>query len=121
MLNPAPRAGFDENVPALGPPRLFDWTPIRLRLRSGCYSNSQEIVNWDDDFGTILPTPSSPILAGGHLILQRDGDSTNANLVALAPATGKTVWESPRPLAGACYSTPMVWRHDGIEELMVQG
>ena len=66
-------------------------------------------------------TASSPILAGGHLILQRDGDSTNANLVALAPATGKTVWESPRPLAGACYSTPMVWRHDGIEELMVQG
>ena len=66
-------------------------------------------------------TASSPILAGGQLILQRDGDSTNANLVALAPATGKTAWESPRPLAGACYSTPMVWRHDGIEELMVQG
>ena len=66
-------------------------------------------------------TASSPILAGGQLILQRDGDSTNANLVALTPATGKTVWESPRPLAGACYSTPMVWRHDGIEELMVQG
>lgn len=66
-------------------------------------------------------TATSPILAGGQLILQRDGDSTNAQLIALAPATGKTVWESPRPLAGACYSTPMVWRHDGVEELMVQG
>ncbi len=74
-----------------------------------------------DRLPSMYGTATSPILAGGHLILQRDGDSTNAQLVALAPATGKTVWESPRPLAGACYSTPMVWRHDGQEELMVQG
>ena len=60
-------------------------------------------------------TANSPILAGSHLILQHDGDSTNAQLIALAPATGKIVWESPRPLA------PMIWRHDNIEELIVQG
>jgi outer membrane protein assembly factor BamB len=66
-------------------------------------------------------TATSPILAGGQLILQHDGDSTNASLIALAPATGKTLWESRRPLAGASYSTPMVWRHDGVEELIVQG
>lgn len=66
-------------------------------------------------------TASSPILAGGQLVLQRDGDSTNAQLIAFASATGQTVWESPRPLAGASYSTPMVWKHDGVEELMVQG
>jgi outer membrane protein assembly factor BamB len=66
-------------------------------------------------------TATSPILAGGHLILQRDGDSADAQLIALDPATGQTAWESSRSLAGACYSTPMVWRHDGTEELMVQG
>jgi outer membrane protein assembly factor BamB len=66
-------------------------------------------------------TATSPILAGGQLILQRDGDSTNSQLVALAPATGRTLWESPRPLAGSCYSTPMVWSHDRVEELIVQG
>lgn len=66
-------------------------------------------------------TATSPILAGGQLILQRDGDSTNSQLIALAPATGRILWESPRPLAGACYSTPMVWRHDGVEELIIQG
>lgn len=79
---------------------------------------------WRHPFGRLpseYGTASSPILAGGNVILQRDGDSTNAQLIALAPTTGKTVWEAPRPLAGACYSTPMVWRHDGIEELMVQG
>ncbi|MCC7374581.1 MAG: PQQ-binding-like beta-propeller repeat protein [Verrucomicrobiales bacterium] len=66
-------------------------------------------------------TATSPILAGGQLILQRDGDSTNSQLVALAPTTGRTLWESPRPLAGSCYSTPMVWRHEGVEELIIQG
>lgn len=66
-------------------------------------------------------TATSPVLAGGNLILQHDGDSTNARLIAIAPATGKTVWSSPRTLAGASYATPMVWQHDGIEELIVQG
>jgi outer membrane protein assembly factor BamB len=66
-------------------------------------------------------TATSPILADGKLILQHDGDSTNASLIALASATGKIVWESPRPLAGSSYSTPMLWRHDGIDELIVQG
>ncbi len=66
-------------------------------------------------------TASSPILAGGQLILQRDGDSTNAQLVALEPSTGRVLWETSRPLARASYSTPMVWRHDGLEELIVQG
>jgi outer membrane protein assembly factor BamB len=66
-------------------------------------------------------TASSPILAGGNLILQHDGDSTAASLIAFSPATGEKVWESPRPRAGACYSTPMVWRREGVEELVVQG
>lgn len=66
-------------------------------------------------------TSTSPILAGGHLILQRDGNSADAQLIALAPMTGETVWESPRPTAGACYSTPMVWQHHDVEELIVQG
>ena len=79
---------------------------------------------WRRPFGTPpsqYGTATSPILAGGQLILQRDGDSTNSQLVAIAPATGRTLWESPRPLAGSCYSTPMVWRHDGLEELIIQG
>lgn len=66
-------------------------------------------------------TATSPILAGGNLIVQHDGDSTNASLIAIAPRTGKTVWAAARSLAGSSYSTPMVWKHDGIEELIVQG
>jgi outer membrane protein assembly factor BamB len=66
-------------------------------------------------------TATSPILAGGRLILQRDGDSTNSQVVALDPATGKTQWETSRPLAGASYATPMLWQHGGLEELMIMG
>lgn len=66
-------------------------------------------------------TATSPILAGGNLILQHDGDSTNAELVALSPTSGKTVWRAARPLALSSYSTPMIWRHDGMEELIVLG
>lgn len=79
---------------------------------------------WRRPFDTLLTlygTASSPILAGAQVILQRDGDNTNAQLVALAPETGKTLWEAARPMAGASYSTPMVWRRQGAEELMIQG
>lgn len=55
------------------------------------------------------------------MILQRDDGGTNSQLVALAPATGRTLRESPRPLAASCYATPMVWRHEGTEELIIQG
>lgn len=79
---------------------------------------------WRRSFQTLptkFGTASSPIVADGRVILQRDGDSTNAQVVALAPESGKILWEAARPLAGGSYSTPMVWRHDGIDELMVQG
>ena len=66
-------------------------------------------------------TATSPILASGKLILQRDGNSTNSQLLALDPATGRVLWEVARPLSRESYSTPMVWAHDGLEELIVMG
>ncbi|MEO6245807.1 MAG: PQQ-binding-like beta-propeller repeat protein [Opitutaceae bacterium] len=64
---------------------------------------------------------SSPVLIGGRLIVQRDGRAANSHLLALDPTTGRTVWDIARPLARDSHSTPMLWRHDGIEELMVLG
>jgi len=65
-------------------------------------------------------TATSPILAGGKLILQRLGGSTNSEILALEPATGNTIWRVSCPLAKESYSTPMLWQHDGMEELLVQ-
>jgi outer membrane protein assembly factor BamB len=107
-------------------------TPCTDGKRVYAYFGSFGVLAYDFDGNDVwqrsferLPskygTASSPMLAGDLLVLQHDGDSTNAQIIAFAPSTGKTVWESPRPLAGDCYSTPMVWQHDGIAELMVQG
>ena len=43
---------------------------------------------------------SSPVVIDRRLILQRDGGSANSQIMALDPATGKTLWEIPRTPAG---------------------
>ncbi|MHC5058796.1 MAG: EF-hand domain-containing protein, partial [Planctomycetota bacterium] len=35
--------------------------------------------------------------------------------------TGETVWEQARPLFKAGWSTPMIWRHGGTDEIIVLG
>jgi outer membrane protein assembly factor BamB len=64
---------------------------------------------------------SSPVLVGDLLIVQRDASSADAEILALDAATGEQRWSVPRPPGGGSHSTPMVWRHDGGEDLMVLG
>ena len=64
---------------------------------------------------------SSPIIHGGLVLVQRDGNSTNSHVLALDAKTGKTRWTVERPLNGESYSTPMVWTHDGVSELITVG
>ncbi len=107
-------------------------TPCTDGERVYSYFGSYGVVAYDfaghevwrrpfDQLPSQYGTATSPILAGGQLILQRDGDTTNSQVIALSPKTGKTLWESARPLAQSCYSTPVTWSHDGVEELILQG
>ncbi|MBE7503930.1 MAG: PQQ-binding-like beta-propeller repeat protein [Verrucomicrobiales bacterium] len=64
---------------------------------------------------------TSPILHGDTLILAQDGDGNASHLLAVHRATGQTVWEQPRPLFKAGWSTPMIFSHDGSDELIVLG
>lgn len=44
----------------------------------------------------------------------------HSELIALDTATGNTIWRVSCPLAKDSYSTPMVWRHNETEKLLVQ-
>ena len=74
-----------------------------------------------------LPTPvvefgssSSPILLG-DLVIQLCDSDMNSFLVAVDKRTGKQVWKTARPDHRRGFATPYVWRHNGVEELIVNG
>ena len=64
---------------------------------------------------------TSPILYKDTVILVLDGDNGSSRLLAVHRDTGKTVWEQPRSLFRAGWSTPIVFRHGDVEELVVLG
>lgn len=64
---------------------------------------------------------TSPILYEDKVILVLDGDGGTSRLLAVNRDTGETVYEQPRSLFKAGWSTPMIWRHGDAEELVVLG
>ena len=65
-------------------------------------------------------TSASPILAGDLVILVCDQDE-GSYLLAVHKRTGEIAWRVERPLFRRSFSTPMLWHHDGVEELVVPG
>jgi outer membrane protein assembly factor BamB len=63
---------------------------------------------------------TSPLLAGNRLILNRDL-LTGSSIIALDAETGSQLWETPRPELPTSYSTPILWNHDGLNEVIVAG
>ncbi|MBN2137271.1 MAG: PQQ-binding-like beta-propeller repeat protein [Sedimentisphaerales bacterium] len=64
---------------------------------------------------------TSPILYRDKLIIVLDGDDGSSQLLALNRQTGQTAWRKPRPLFKAGWSTPIIWRHEQTDELVVLG
>lgn len=65
-------------------------------------------------------TGSSPILSGDLLVIARDQDQ-GSHLLALDKHSGKQVWRTERAEFRRSFSTPQLWKHDGMEELIVPG
>jgi outer membrane protein assembly factor BamB len=63
---------------------------------------------------------SSPVIVG-ELVIQLCDQDDGSFLLALDKRTGKQVWRAERPEFRRGFSTPLVWRHDGAEELVVPG
>ena len=65
-------------------------------------------------------TGASPLLAEGKVILVADQDM-GSHLLALDAKTGAQVWRTERPEFRRSFSTPFLWDHDGIAEIIVAG
>lgn len=64
---------------------------------------------------------TSPVLCGGRLILNCDQQGGKSFLLALDPRNGKTLWQTPRPDFPSGYTTPILWKREGVEEIVVAG
>lgn len=65
-------------------------------------------------------TSASPVIADGKVIIVADQD-VGSYMIALDVKTGAEVWRVDRSEFRRGFSTPFIWKHDGIEELVVCG
>jgi outer membrane protein assembly factor BamB len=69
----------------------------------------------DNPYGAV----ASPIVVGELLVLNHQGK--DAYLLAVNRRDGRTVWKTDRSLVQYGWSTPVHWRHDGKDEIVVLG
>jgi outer membrane protein assembly factor BamB len=65
-------------------------------------------------------TASSPVIAGNLVVVNRD-QYEGSSLFAVDLDTGKTAWETSRPDAHGSFGTPIFWRNNGVEEIIIPG
>jgi outer membrane protein assembly factor BamB len=105
-------------------------TPVTDGERLYVYFGSYGLIAYDRDGNTLwerrLPNPenpygavASPIVAGDLLILNHQGK--DAYLLGLNRRDGRTVWKTDRSMLQYGWSTPVHWRHDGVDEILVLG
>jgi len=105
-------------------------TPATDGERVYVYFGSYGLVAYDLDgnqkWERRLPLPenpygavASPIVAGDLLVVNHQGK--DAYLLGVNRRDGKTVWKTDRSSFQYGWSTPVHWRHDGIDEIVVLG
>ena len=117
-----------EKVHQIGSPAAA--TPATDGERVYVYFGSYGLLCYDVD-GNLkwerrLPLPenpygatASPIVVGELLVFNHQGKE--AYLLAADRRDGKTVWQTDRSLFQYGWSTPVHWRYDGTDEIVVLG
>jgi outer membrane protein assembly factor BamB len=65
-------------------------------------------------------TGTSPIIIGKKVLLNRD-QYQYSSLLCLDVETGKKIWDAPRPDAAGSFGTPVLWRNNGVDEIVLAG
>jgi outer membrane protein assembly factor BamB len=105
-------------------------TPVTDGERVYVYFGSYGLVAYDLDgnqkWERRFPLPenpygavASPIVAGELLVLNHQGK--DSYLLGINRRDGRTVWKTDRSMFQYGWSTPVHWRHDGIDEIVVLG
>jgi outer membrane protein assembly factor BamB len=63
---------------------------------------------------------TSPVLDDGIVIVNRD-QARGCSLLAVDLKTGKKVWETQRPDVTQSFGTPIFWKNDGADEVVMSG
>lgn len=63
---------------------------------------------------------TSPVILGKLVVLNRD-QNENSSLLAVDLVTGKTAWETSRTGMGGSFGTPILWKNNGADEVIVPG
>ncbi len=109
---------------------------------SSCATDGRRVVSYFGSYGLIChdfagkelwrhPLPvaetaggfgsgSSPTLANGRVLINRDMQK-NCALLAVDLKTGQRAWETPRPDVSQSYGSAMVWKNNGVEEVVMSG
>lgn len=64
---------------------------------------------------------TSPTITGDTLLLNCDQDEGESFLLALDTRSGKTRWQTSRTNAASSYTTPIIWKRGGQEDVVVVG
>jgi outer membrane protein assembly factor BamB len=75
----------------------------------------RRLPNPENPYGAV----ASPIVAGDFLVLNHQGK--DSYLLAVNRRDGRTVWKTDRSQFRYGWSTPVHWRHDGVDEIAVLG
>lgn len=74
------------------------------------------------DVGLVINgSGTSPVLMDDRLVVVCDQQDGKSFVTAVEPRTGKTIWQTPRPDMLSGYTTPILWKHDGHEDVVVSG
>ena len=99
----------------------------RVYVHFGSYGLLSYDLEGNQQWGKPMPLPlniygtaASPILAGDLLVVNHQGK--DSYLLAVNRHTGETVWKKDRSfLNNYGWSTPVHWRHDGVDEVVLLG
>ena len=64
---------------------------------------------------------ASPAMLDGRLVLNCDVEQSKSFIAAFEPTTGKELWRTPRTEFSSGYTTPIDWKREGGDEIIVVG